>query len=113
MLDIPKAYLDLAKEAAAGKLAPGPRKLGLGGGYVELVLNEKHAALTDEIKGGVASDRNAAANPSATAEAGAAWVSLSKSSCVLADGSPCGAAAYRSRIPPSSLIHPMTSLPIS
>ncbi len=53
VLDIPKAYLDLAKEAASGKAIPGPRKLGLAGGYVDLVLNNKHPALTDEIKTGV------------------------------------------------------------
>jgi basic membrane lipoprotein Med (substrate-binding protein (PBP1-ABC) superfamily) len=53
VLDIQKAYLDLAKEAAGGKLAAGARKLGLKGGYVDLVLNEKHPALSDEIKKGV------------------------------------------------------------
>ena len=54
VIDIPKAYLDLAKSAAAGKLAPGAQKLGLAGGYVDLVLNDKHPAVTDEIKTGVA-----------------------------------------------------------
>jgi basic membrane protein A and related proteins len=53
VLDIQKAYLDLAKEAAAGKLSPGARKLGIAGGYVDLVLNEKHPAITAEIKKGV------------------------------------------------------------
>ena len=53
VLDIQKAYLDLGKEAAAGKLAAGPRKLGIKGGYVDLVLNEKHPAVTEEIRKGV------------------------------------------------------------
>ncbi len=53
VLDIQKAYLDLAKEAT-GKWTPGPRKLGLQGGYVDLVLNEKHPAVTAEIKTAVA-----------------------------------------------------------
>jgi basic membrane lipoprotein Med (substrate-binding protein (PBP1-ABC) superfamily) len=57
VMDIQKAYLDLAREAAANKLTPGPRKLGLKGGYVDLVLNDKHPALTDEIKTGVAEMR--------------------------------------------------------
>jgi basic membrane lipoprotein Med (substrate-binding protein (PBP1-ABC) superfamily) len=53
VMDVPGAYFDLVKEAAAGKLAGGPRKLGLKGGYVDLVLNDKHPAVTDEIKGAV------------------------------------------------------------
>jgi basic membrane protein A len=54
VINVPKAYHDLAKSAAAGKLAPGPQKLGLTGGYVDLVLNDKHPALTDKIQAGVA-----------------------------------------------------------
>ncbi len=56
VLDIPKAYLDTAKDLAAGTppARPAARKLGLAGGYVDLVLNDKHPALTDEIKKGVA-----------------------------------------------------------
>lgn len=53
VLDIQKTYLDLVREAAGGKWAPGARKLGLAGGYVDLVLNEKHAAVTEEVKKGV------------------------------------------------------------
>ena len=53
VLDIQKSYLNLAKEAASGKLTQGPHKLGLQGGYVDLVLNDKHPAITDEIKTGV------------------------------------------------------------
>jgi basic membrane protein A len=53
VLDIPKAYLDLARDAAGNKLPSGARKLGLVGGYVDLVLNDKHPAVTDEIKKGV------------------------------------------------------------
>jgi basic membrane lipoprotein Med (substrate-binding protein (PBP1-ABC) superfamily) len=41
------------KEAAAGKLTAGQHKLGLKGGYVDLVLNDKHPAVTDEIKAAV------------------------------------------------------------
>ncbi|HEY7118176.1 MAG TPA: BMP family protein [Tepidisphaeraceae bacterium] len=50
VMDIPRAYLDITKEIAGGKPATGPRKLGLKGGYVDLVLNDKHPALTDDIK---------------------------------------------------------------
>lgn len=53
VMDIPRAYFDLVKEAAGGKLAGGPRKLGLKGGYVDLVLNDKHPAVTGEIKAAV------------------------------------------------------------
>ena len=53
VMDIPRAYLDLVKEAAAGKLAGGPAKLGLKGGYVDLVLNDKHPAVTAELKAAV------------------------------------------------------------
>src|SRR2546423_2523226 len=50
VLDIQKAYLDLANEAAAGKLAPGGRRLGLAGGCVDLVLNDKHPAVTQGLR---------------------------------------------------------------
>ena len=50
VLDVQRAYFDLVKEAAAGKLNPGPRKLGLTGGYVDLVLNDKHPATTDDLR---------------------------------------------------------------
>jgi basic membrane lipoprotein Med (substrate-binding protein (PBP1-ABC) superfamily) len=53
VLDVQKSYLDLVKEAAAGKLITGTHKLGLAGGYVDLVLNEKNSAITNEIKKGV------------------------------------------------------------
>jgi basic membrane lipoprotein Med (substrate-binding protein (PBP1-ABC) superfamily) len=57
VIDVPHAYLDLVKEAAAGKLTSGAHKLGLKGGYVDLVLNEKHPAVTAEIKTAVDSLR--------------------------------------------------------
>jgi basic membrane lipoprotein Med (substrate-binding protein (PBP1-ABC) superfamily) len=57
VLDIQKAYLDLARDAAAGKQKNAAVKLGIVGGYVDLVLNEKHPAVTDEIKQKVASLR--------------------------------------------------------
>ena len=50
VMDVPRAYFDLVKEIAAGKHTPGPRKLGLKGGYVDLVLNDKHPAVTEEIR---------------------------------------------------------------
>jgi len=53
VIDVPRAYFDLTREIASGKFTTGARKLGLAGGYVDLVLNEKHAALTAEIKKGV------------------------------------------------------------
>jgi len=58
VLDIPKAYFDLVKEIAGGKATPGPRKLGLDGGYVDLILNEKHPALSDDLKKSVTELRN-------------------------------------------------------
>jgi basic membrane lipoprotein Med (substrate-binding protein (PBP1-ABC) superfamily) len=54
VLDIPKAYFDLVKEIAGGKFQAGPRKLGLTGAYVDLVLNDKHPALNDDLKNSVA-----------------------------------------------------------
>jgi basic membrane protein A len=59
VMDVPRAYLDLAKEAAAGKLTSGAHKLGLKGGYVDLVLNEKHPAVTDEVRRTVEARRKA------------------------------------------------------
>jgi basic membrane protein A and related proteins len=58
VLDIPKAYFDLVKEIAGGKATAGPRKLGLAGGYVDLVLNDKHPALTEDLKKSVSELRN-------------------------------------------------------
>ncbi|MDB5319907.1 MAG: lipoprotein [Phycisphaerales bacterium] len=49
VLDVPKAYFDLVKEIAGGKFVAGPRKLGIVGGYVDLVLNEKHPALSEGL----------------------------------------------------------------
>jgi basic membrane lipoprotein Med (substrate-binding protein (PBP1-ABC) superfamily) len=53
VMDVPRAYFDLVKEAAGGKLTAGQHKLGLKGGYVDLVLNDKHPAVTGEIKAAV------------------------------------------------------------
>jgi basic membrane protein A and related proteins len=50
VIDVPRAYFDLAKQAKDGKLSPGPVKLGLKDGYVDLVLNEKHPAVTDAVR---------------------------------------------------------------
>lgn len=57
VLDIQRAYLDLAREAKQGKLAAEPVKLGLRGGYVDLVLNDRHAAITDVVRSKVAEAR--------------------------------------------------------
>jgi len=53
VLDVQKAYSDLVKEIAGGRPAPGPRKLGLKGGYVDLVLNQKHPAVNEALKNDV------------------------------------------------------------
>jgi basic membrane lipoprotein Med (substrate-binding protein (PBP1-ABC) superfamily) len=53
VLDVPRAYFDLVKLSSEGKLGPGARKLGLKGGYVDLVLNEKHPAVTERVRKGV------------------------------------------------------------
>ena len=51
VLDIPKAYLDLARGALGGtQLRDVAVKDGLVGGYVDLVLNEKHPLITAAIK---------------------------------------------------------------
>ena len=59
VLNIQQAYLDLARDAASGKQANGAVKLGIVGGYVDLVLNDKHPAITDAIKQKVADTRKA------------------------------------------------------
>ena len=50
VLNVPKAYLDLARAAAEGKQKNGAVKLGLPGGYVDLVLNEKHPLIDSTMK---------------------------------------------------------------
>src|SRR5687768_13644068 len=57
VLDVQRAYTELAREAKAGTLQPGARKLGLDGGWVDLVLNEKHPVVTSPIKEAVAAAR--------------------------------------------------------
>ena len=54
VLDIQRSYLDLAKQAKENTLKPEPVKLGLHGGYVDLVLNDRHPAITDGIRQKVA-----------------------------------------------------------
>ena len=58
VIDVPRAYFDLTKEVASGKFAAGARKLGLAGGYVDLVMNDKHPALSAGIKQGVTTLRD-------------------------------------------------------
>ena len=57
VLDVQRAYTELAREAKAGTLSPGARKLGLDGGWVDLVLNEQHPVVTGSIKETVAAAR--------------------------------------------------------
>jgi basic membrane lipoprotein Med (substrate-binding protein (PBP1-ABC) superfamily) len=57
VLDVQRAYFDLVKEAGSSNLKPSARKLGLKGGYVDLVLNEKHPAVSEAIKNDVANLR--------------------------------------------------------
>mgnify|MGYP003871344579 CR=1 FL=1 len=58
VLEIQRTYLELAKEAQAGTLRPGHRKLGLAGGYVDLVLNDAHPQITDAVRQAVAAERS-------------------------------------------------------
>jgi basic membrane lipoprotein Med (substrate-binding protein (PBP1-ABC) superfamily) len=50
VLNVQQAYLDLARDAASGKQKNGAVKLGLPGGYVDLVMNDKHPAVTPALK---------------------------------------------------------------
>jgi len=59
VIDVPRAYLDLTRKAQSGDLKNGAMKLGLVGGYVDLVLNEGHPALTPNLKGNISDLRNA------------------------------------------------------
>src|SRR5258708_18796975 len=63
VLNIQQAYLDLARDAGAGKQKNAAVKLGLPGGYVDLVLNEKHPAMTAAIKEKVADLRKQLTKP--------------------------------------------------
>ncbi len=53
VIDVPKAYLDITREAAEGKWHERVARLGLKEGYVDLVLNDKNPAVTAELKGKV------------------------------------------------------------
>jgi basic membrane lipoprotein Med (substrate-binding protein (PBP1-ABC) superfamily) len=57
VIDVPRAYLELAKQTKEGRKPAGAIKLGLPGGYVDLVLNEQHAALTAAVKQSVNAER--------------------------------------------------------
>jgi basic membrane lipoprotein Med (substrate-binding protein (PBP1-ABC) superfamily) len=50
VLNIQEAYMDLARDAESGKQPNAAVKLGLKGGFVDLVLNEKHPAVTADVK---------------------------------------------------------------
>jgi basic membrane protein A len=57
VLDVPRAYLDLAKKVKKDNLPAGALKLGLKEGYVDLVLNDKHPKVTAELKDAVEARR--------------------------------------------------------
>lgn len=50
VLNVPQAYLDETRDVASGKQKNGAVKLGLQHGYVDLVLNDKHPAVTPAIR---------------------------------------------------------------
>jgi basic membrane lipoprotein Med (substrate-binding protein (PBP1-ABC) superfamily) len=50
VIDVQRAYLDLARRAQLEMLKPQAMKLGLDGGYVDLVLNESHPMITPPLK---------------------------------------------------------------
>lgn len=57
VIDVPRAYFDLAKQAKDGTLSARALKLGLKDGYVDLVLNDKHPAITDATRTAVSASR--------------------------------------------------------
>jgi basic membrane lipoprotein Med (substrate-binding protein (PBP1-ABC) superfamily) len=59
VIDVQRAYLDLTRKAQGEELKNGAMKLGLAGGYVDLVLNEGHPAVTPNVKGNISDLRNA------------------------------------------------------
>ncbi len=63
VLNIQQAYLDLARDAASGKQKNSAVKLGLSGGYVDLILNEQHPAINAALKTKVDALRASLVNP--------------------------------------------------
>jgi basic membrane lipoprotein Med (substrate-binding protein (PBP1-ABC) superfamily) len=59
VIDVQRAYLDLTRRAQSGDLKPGAIKLGLGGAYVDLVLNESHPMITPPLKQNIVDLRRA------------------------------------------------------
>ncbi|HEV8378878.1 MAG TPA: BMP family protein [Tepidisphaeraceae bacterium] len=59
VIDVQRAYLDLTRRAQTGELKPQAIKLGLEGGYVDLVLNESHPMITPALKQNIADLRRA------------------------------------------------------
>jgi len=59
VIDVPRAYLDLTRRAQADMLKPRAMKLGLDGGYVDLVLNESHPMITPPLKENITDLRRA------------------------------------------------------
>ena len=58
VIDVPRTYREIAHDARGKAPITQTLKLGLKGGYVDLVLNEKHPAVTAEIRGQVDAARN-------------------------------------------------------
>jgi basic membrane lipoprotein Med (substrate-binding protein (PBP1-ABC) superfamily) len=50
VLDVPRAYFELARDVHSGKVKAGALKFGLAGGYVDLVLNDKHPLVNDALR---------------------------------------------------------------
>lgn len=59
VIDVQRAYVDLARQARNGDLKPGAIKLGLQNAYVDLVLNEAHPMITPPLKRNISELRNA------------------------------------------------------
>ncbi len=59
VLDVPKAYLDITKEAISDKWHERVARLGLKEGYVDLVLNDANPGVTPDLKAKVDAARKA------------------------------------------------------
>ena len=59
VIDVQRAYLDLARRVQNNEWKSGAVRLGLQGGYVDLVLNQSHPMITPPIKQNIADLRNA------------------------------------------------------
>lgn len=66
VLDVPRAYTEIARDAHDGKLKTAAIKLSLTGGYVDLVLNDKHPEVNDALRDKVAALRKELVKKAAT-----------------------------------------------